>query len=82
MLEVCTFIILQTEEGVTSFNKNNLANFSGEKKKYNQAFQSVYIYKYSKNVKLNLALVVILYLLLESKCFFYYNLATSTHFFL
>ena len=32
MLEVCTFIILQTEEGVISFNKNNLANFSGEKK--------------------------------------------------
>ena len=36
------FVILRPEEGLTSFNKANRANFSGEKKKYNEAFRGVY----------------------------------------
>ena len=28
-----SFIILRSKEGLTSFNKNNFVNFSGEKKK-------------------------------------------------
>ena len=43
MVEVCTFLILQTGEGLTSSAKNNRANFSGEKKKYSEAFRGVYI---------------------------------------
>ena len=33
---------------VTSFNKNDRANFSGDKKKYNVAFWSVYFWEYAK----------------------------------
>ena len=35
---VRSFIILQPGEGLTSFNKDNSANFSGEKKKINKTF--------------------------------------------
>ena len=38
---VRSFSILQSGEGSTSFNKDNSANFSGEKK-YNEEFQGVY----------------------------------------
>ena len=36
-----SFIILQSGEGLTSFNNDNSANFSGEKK-CNEEFQGVY----------------------------------------
>ena len=36
-------IILQSGEGLTSFNKNNRANFSGEKKS-RMKFSGVYIF--------------------------------------
>ena len=34
-------MILRSGEGLTFFNKNNRANFSGELKKENEAFRSV-----------------------------------------
>ena len=40
MLEVLAFCNL--ERGSTSFNNDNSANFSGEKKKYNEEFRDVY----------------------------------------
>ena len=39
---VWSFIILRSEKGFTSFNYNNSANFSGEKK-FNEAFPGVYL---------------------------------------
>ena len=39
---VRSFIILQSGEGLTSFNKDNSANFSGEKKKDQWNFSGVY----------------------------------------
>ena len=36
------FIKKREGEGLTFFNKNNRANFSGELKKENEAFRSVY----------------------------------------
>ena len=60
---VRSFIILRSGEGLPSFNKENSANVSGEKKKYNKAFWNVY---YSRvNFQSYLFLVVVL--LLESK---------------
>ena len=38
---VTSFSILQSGEGSTSFNNDNSANFSGEKK-YNEEFRGVY----------------------------------------
>ena len=62
---VGSFIILLPGEGLTSFNKYNSANFSGEKK-YNQAFRGVYFfYNTRENIKSNLVLVVVL--ILKSK---------------
>ena len=40
--DVRSFIILLSEEGLTFFNNDNSANFSGEKKKYNEEFRGVY----------------------------------------
>ena len=37
--KVRSFIIFQSREGLTSFNKDNSANFSGEKKKINETFR-------------------------------------------
>ena len=37
------FIILWLREGLTSFNKDNSSNFSGEEKQDNGAFQGVYV---------------------------------------
>ena len=42
MKNVRGFVILRPEEGLTSSNKANSANFSGEKKKDNEAFRGVY----------------------------------------
>ena len=39
LTNVRSFIILQSGEGLTSFNKDNSANFSGEKKKINETFR-------------------------------------------
>ena len=40
LTNVRSFIIFQSEEGViTSFNKDNGANFSGKKKNINEAFR-------------------------------------------
>ena len=41
MKNVRGFVILRPEEGLTSFNKDNSAKFSGEKKKYNEGFWGV-----------------------------------------
>ena len=61
---VRSFII--SREGVTSFNTDNSAIFSNEKKKYNEAFREVYILRIREiNFKSNLVLVVVLDL--ESK---------------
>ena len=42
MKNVRGFVILRPEEGLTSFNKANSANFSGGKKNYNEAFRGVH----------------------------------------
>ena len=39
LTNVRSFIIFQSGEGLTSFNKDNSANFSGEKKKINETFR-------------------------------------------
>ena len=41
MRNVRGFVILRPEESLTSFNKDNSAHFSGEKK-YNEAFRGAY----------------------------------------
>jgi len=62
---VGSFIILLSGEGLTSFNKDNSTNFSGEKK-YSEAFRGVlFFYSTRENIKSNLALVVVL--ILKSK---------------
>ena len=38
VVETRNFIILRSGEGLTSSNKDNSVNFSGEKKKYSEAF--------------------------------------------
>ena len=38
-----SFIILRSKEGLTSFNKNNFVNFSGEKKKSKSKLSDVSI---------------------------------------
>ena len=59
---VRSFSILQSGEGSTSFNNDNSANFSGEKK-YNEKFRGVYLLIIrEKNLKSNLVLVVVLVL--------------------
>ena len=68
---VKSFIILRSEEGVTSFTKGNRANFSGEKW-YNEAFRGAYsLRRREKNFKSNLVLVVVL--VLESKGLYFSN---------
>ena len=63
------FIILRSGEGLTSFNKNNRANFSGEKKG-NEAFRGIYFLRIcEKYLKSNVVLVVVL--VLESKGLYY-----------
>ena len=58
-MNVRSFIILGLGEGVTSFDKNNRANFSGGKTEYNGAFRGINIFKNTrKNFKLNLVLVL------------------------
>ena len=42
------FVILWPVEGLTSFNKDNSANFSGEKKNINEAFR-VSIFRAEEN---------------------------------
>ena len=42
------FIIMQSGEGLTSFDKHSSAYFSSEKKVYNEAFRSVYFLEYAK----------------------------------
>ena len=37
-------MILLSGEDLTSFNKDNSTNFSGKKKKYNEALQGVYFF--------------------------------------
>ena len=54
-------IILRSGEGLTSFNKNNSANFSGEKKAEGSS-RGVYFLKIREKTKLNLVLVVVLVL--------------------
>ena len=44
LTNVRSFIILQSGEGLTFFNKDNSAKFSGEKKKSNEAFR-VFIFR-------------------------------------
>ena len=39
LTNVTIFIILQSGEGLTSFNKDNSGNFSGEKKEINETFR-------------------------------------------
>ena len=57
---VRSFIILRSGEGLSSFNKNNRANFSGEKKE-NEAFQGIYFLRIcEKNLKSNVVLVLVL----------------------
>ena len=48
LTNVRSFIILQSGEGLTSFNKDNSANFSGEKKNINEAFR-VSIFRAEEN---------------------------------
>ena len=58
-------IILQSGEGSSSFNNDNSANFSGEKK-YNEEFRGVCFFDNTrKNFKSSLVLVVVF--VLESK---------------
>ena len=61
-----SFIILRSEERLTSFNKNNRANFSGAKKKIQCSFSgSIFFENKRKDLKSNLVLEVVL--VLESK---------------
>ena len=63
---VGSFIILRSREGLTSFNIDNSANFSNEKK-YNEAFQGIYFVRIrEKHFKLKLVLFLVV-LALESK---------------
>ena len=65
MSNVRSYSIFQSREVLTSFNNDNNANFSGEKK-YNEEFRGVYFMAIrKKNFKSNLVLVVVL--VLESK---------------
>ena len=62
MKEVLSFCVL------TSFNKDNNASFSGEKKKVMKLSGVSIFWEYAKKLKLNLAFVVALsVLVLESK---------------
>ena len=45
--DVRSFIILRSQEGLTSFNKNNRANFSGEKNKQTDKKETIYAVKLS-----------------------------------
>lgn len=67
---VGSFIILGSEEtGLTSFSKNNSANYRC-KKTYDEAFRGIYVFEDTrKNVKLNLVLVVVH--ILESKSLYW-----------
>ena len=61
-----SLIILRPGKGKTFPNKNNRADFSGEKQ-YNEAFQSEpFFEKTQKSFKLNLVLVVVLVLKSEA----------------
>ena len=69
------FAILRLGERVTSFTKDNNANFSSEKWE-NEAFREVYILrKKRKNLKSNLVLIVVL--VPESKGLYCINRQTS-----
>ena len=55
---------------VTSFNKNDRANFSGDKKKVQCCFlECLFLRIREKNIKLNLILVVVLVLGSKAKVF-------------
>ena len=65
---------MRSGEGLTSFNKDNSANVSREKKKYDAAFRKVYFFKSTrKNVKKkksNLVRVVVLVLVAKAHYYF------------
>ena len=52
LLNVKSFIILRSEEGLTSFNKNNSVNLSGEK----NVFRGVYFLRIQYRQKLKVKL--------------------------
>ena len=65
---------MRSGEGLTSFNKDNSANVSREKKKNDAAFRKVYFFKSTrKNVKKkksNLVRVVVLVLVAKAHYYF------------
>ena len=70
MSQVLSFSNLERAYNVTSFNKNIRTNFSGDKKKYNDAFWGVYFLRMrEKKFKLNLILVVVLVFGSKAKVF-------------
>ena len=62
---VRSFSILQSVEGFTSFNNDNSANFSGEKKVQGRIPRCLFFDNTRKNFKSNLVLVAVV--VLESK---------------
>ena len=50
MKNVRGFVILRPEEGLTSFNKGNRANFSGEKKSTMKLFGVLTVFEAKKNL--------------------------------
>ena len=59
-INVKSFIILWSGEGLISSNKGNSANFSGEKKKKKHNLGCLLIENMRKNFKSNLVLVLVL----------------------
>ena len=68
LFKVLTLIILQQGEGLTSVNKNNRANSSGEQKKSKIKLSEVSTsLEYAKKFKWNLVVLVVHYLIQENK---------------
>ena len=75
-INVRSFIILRLEEGLTSFNKDNSANSSGESKVQWSLLECLFLENTRKNVQSNLLIAVVL--VIEPKGL-YYERAFVTH---
>ena len=60
-----SFIILGSEEGLTSFDKNNRVNFCGKKKKENKDFRGAYVLRMREKTPSPISSLFMLFL--ESK---------------